>query len=47
MTRAALLQLTSSDDPGENLSNFKVVNRWGQLPSREWMGHFNACAVLG
>lgn len=34
-------------DPGENLSNFKVVNRWGQLPSQDWMNHFNACAVLG
>lgn len=34
-------------DPGENLSNYKVVNRWGQLPSAAWMGHFNACAVLG
>lgn len=26
-------------DPGENLSNYKVVNRWGQLPSMEWMQH--------
>lgn len=32
--------------PGENLSNYKVVNRWGQLPSHEWMQHFNACAIL-
>lgn len=32
-------------DPGESLSNFKVVNRWGQLPSQQWMGHFNPCAV--
>jgi len=30
-------------DPGENLSNYKVVNRWGQLPSREWMEHFVPC----
>jgi catechol 2,3-dioxygenase len=26
-------------DPGQNLSNYRVVNRWGQLPSREWMEH--------
>ncbi|AHD02233.1 VOC family protein [Leisingera methylohalidivorans] len=30
-------------DPGENLSNYKVVNRWGQLPSQEWIGHFIPC----
>ena len=28
-------------DPGENLSNAKVVNRWGALPSRAWIEHFN------
>lgn len=33
-------------EPGENLSNYKVVNRWGQLPSHAWLNHFNACAVL-
>lgn len=33
-------------DPGENLSNYKVVNRWGQLPSEPWMTHFNICAVI-
>lgn len=27
-------------DPGENLSNPKVVNRWGALPPRIWMEHF-------
>jgi catechol 2,3-dioxygenase-like lactoylglutathione lyase family enzyme len=27
-------------DPGENLSNPKVVNRWGALPPRLWMDHF-------
>ncbi|MDH7798312.1 MULTISPECIES: VOC family protein [unclassified Beijerinckia] len=26
-------------DPGENLSNYKVVNRWGILPSQAWMSH--------
>lgn len=26
-------------DPGENLSNYKVVNRWGILPSQAWMTH--------
>ena len=31
-------------DPGENLSNYKVVNRWGQLPSRAWIEHFNPIA---
>lgn len=34
-------------EPGENLSNYKVVNRWGQLPSQVWLNHFNACAILG
>lgn len=34
-------------EPGENLSNYKVVNRWGQLPSQAWLNHFNACAILG
>ncbi len=34
-------------DPGQNLSNYKVVNRWGQLPSQAWLEHFNACAILG
>lgn len=33
-------------DPGENLSNYKVVNRWGQLPSTAWMEHFNPCAAV-
>ncbi|MDO9413890.1 MAG: VOC family protein [Pseudolabrys sp.] len=32
-------------DPGENLSNYRVVNRWGQLPSAEWMGHHNNFAA--
>ncbi|MBN9548421.1 MAG: VOC family protein [Alphaproteobacteria bacterium] len=27
-------------DPGENLSNPKVVNRWGALPPRLWTEHF-------
>lgn len=32
-------------DPGENLSNYKVVNRWGQLPSAEWVDHFVPCTA--
>lgn len=24
-------------DPGENLSNHKVLNQWGTLPSKEWL----------
>jgi catechol 2,3-dioxygenase len=32
-------------DPGENLSNFKVVNRWGALPSKAWMTHHTSFAV--
>ncbi|KFI29958.1 glyoxalase [Haematobacter massiliensis] len=30
-------------DPGENLSNWRVVNQWGALPSLEWIQHFTAC----
>ncbi|MBK4216829.1 hypothetical protein JJJ17_12900 [Paracoccus caeni] len=30
-------------DPGENLSNWKVVNQWGALPSLEWIQHFSPC----
>lgn len=26
-------------DPGENLSNYKVVNQWGALPPIEWVTH--------
>jgi catechol 2,3-dioxygenase len=26
-------------DPGENLSNWKVVNQWGTLPPIEWITH--------
>lgn len=26
-------------DPGENLSNYKVLNQWGQLPSLPWLTH--------
>jgi len=32
-------------DPGENLSNYKVVNQWGQLPSMEWVTHHSAFAA--
>jgi catechol 2,3-dioxygenase len=28
-------------DAGENLSNAKVVNRWGILPPRSWIDHHN------
>lgn len=31
-------------DVGENLSNYKVVNRWGALPPRQWIEHFNTFA---
>lgn len=31
-------------DPGEGLSNWKVVNQWGALPPRAWIEHFNPCA---
>lgn len=33
-------------DPGENLSNYKVVNRWGALPSQAWMGHHTDYAAF-
>ena len=26
-------------DPGENLSNYKVVNQWGALPPQDWIDH--------
>ena len=26
-------------EPGENLSNYKAVNRWGALPSQRWISH--------
>ncbi|MBN8629871.1 MAG: VOC family protein [Rhodobacterales bacterium] len=32
-------------DPGENLSNWKVVNQWGALPPREWVEHHTPLAV--
>lgn len=31
-------------DPGENLSNWKVVNQWGALPPMEWIEHFTPLA---
>ncbi len=31
-------------DPGENLSNIKVVNRWGAPPPIEWIEHHNPFA---
>ncbi len=31
-------------DPGENLSNYKVVNQWGALPSQDWIDHFTPYA---
>lgn len=34
-------------DPGENLSNFKVVNRWGALPTQAWITHHNDFAAYG
>ncbi len=32
-------------EPGENLSNWRVVNKWGALPPIEWIEHFNACCA--
>lgn len=32
-------------DPGENLSNIKVVNRWGAPPPIEWIEHHNPFAT--
>lgn len=34
-------------DPGENLSNWKVVNQWGALPPEQWVNHFNSIAEPG
>jgi hypothetical protein len=31
-------------EPGENLSNWKVVNQWGALPPIEWVEHFSSLA---
>jgi catechol 2,3-dioxygenase len=42
----AEMELMNPDDPvrisepGENLSNWKVVNQWGALPPIEWVEHF-------
>jgi hypothetical protein len=33
-------------DPGENLSNWKVVNQWGALPPTEWITHHTPLARL-
>jgi hypothetical protein len=33
-------------DPGEGLSNWKVVNQWGALPPREWIEHHTALAGI-
>ncbi len=33
-------------DPGENLSNWKVVNQWGPLPPIEWVEHHTPLAPL-
>lgn len=32
------------NDPGENLSNWRVVNQWGCLPPREWIDHVTPIA---
>jgi hypothetical protein len=34
-------------DPGENLSNWRVVNQWGALPPLEWVEHFTALSPMG
>ena len=31
-------------EPGENLSNYKVVNQWGALPPIEWIDHHTGLA---
>ena len=33
-------------DPGENLSNWKVVNQWGPLPPTEWIEHHTPLARI-
>lgn len=33
-------------DPGENLSNWRVVNQWGPLPPLEWIDHHSPLAAL-
>lgn len=32
-------------DPGENLSNWRVVNQWGALPPLDWVQHHNDCCA--
>jgi catechol 2,3-dioxygenase-like lactoylglutathione lyase family enzyme len=32
-------------EPGENLSNYKAVNRWGALPSQQWISHHSDFAA--
>ena len=32
-------------DPGENLSNYRLVNRWGQLPPARWLQHHDDFAA--
>ncbi len=32
-------------DPGENLSNWRVVNQWGALPPIEWIDHYSPLAA--
>ena len=35
-------------DPGENLSNYQVLNQWGALPSKEWLeNHLNFAEFVG
>jgi hypothetical protein len=33
-------------EPGENLSNWKVVNQWGALPPLEWVEHHTPLAAI-
>ena len=33
-------------EPGENLSNWKVVNQWGALPPLEWIEHHTPLAAI-
>lgn len=37
-------QPTNVVDPGENLSNYKVVNQWGALPPQDWIDHYTPYA---
>ena len=33
-------------DPGEGLSNWRVLNQWGALPPNEWVNHHNKLKAI-